>query len=128
MKIIQFILIPMLVTLVVLYFGRVRSGFLDRVIVFLLGVMGTVMVALPEWTNTVAKLVGVTRGADLIIYLSLIGFAFICLMFYARVRTLELKLTYLARAEAIEHAKIPQKKDEGITEVNPRNARFKRQD
>lgn len=109
MSTIQLILIPMLGIVVAVYFGRFRSGSIDRIVVLLFGVIGTVMVAMPEWANTLAHLVGVGRGADLIIYFSLVGGAFLFLMLYSRVRLLESRLTILARAEAIEHAKIPSK-------------------
>lgn len=112
MSLIQLILIPILAVVVAVYFGRFRSGSIDRILVLLLGVVGTVMVAMPEWANTLAHFVGVGRGADLIIYFSLVGVAFLFLMLYSRLRVLESRLTVLARAEAIEHAKIPSKGEE----------------
>lgn len=109
MKLIQLILIPILVILVAVYFGRLRSGSVDRILVVLFGVLGSVMVAIPEWTNTVAHLVGVGRGTDLVIYFSLVGCAFLFLILYSKCRVLAANVTILARSQAMENAKIPAK-------------------
>jgi len=107
MRAIQIILIVGLLTLVTMYFRRFQSRALDHLSVLGLGVAGAVMVAVPDWTTSLANLVGVGRGADLLSYFGLVSLAFICLLLYAKVRSLESQLTRLARAEAIEHAHLP---------------------
>ncbi len=111
---IQFILIPLLLIVAVIYFGRLRSGLLDRVIVLLLGATGIVMIMIPEWANLLAHSLGVGRGADLINYLGWIGITFVCLVLYSKLRVLELHLTELARFHAIEHGRAPEKADEAM--------------
>jgi hypothetical protein len=104
MKPVQFILAMLLALIGMLYFIRIRSHLLDRILVLLFGLLGLSMVVAPDWTNSVANLVGVGRGADLFIYLAILGFAFVYLLFYAKVRDLEATLTEVARAVALEHA------------------------
>ena len=71
MILIQFILIPLLLLLLVMYFVRLRSRFFMRAIALLVGILGIVLVARPEWSTVVSQALGVGRGADLITYLGL---------------------------------------------------------
>ena len=104
MRPVQFLLILLLAGVVILYFRRLRSGLLDRVVVFLFGLLGIAMVAAPDWTNTVAHVVGVGRGVDLFFYLAILGFAFAALILYSKIRDLEASITTLVRQLAIERA------------------------
>lgn len=121
MRPIQFILILLLVMVVVTYFRRLRSRLLDRVIAVLFGLVGVVMAVMPDWTNTLAQLVGVGRGADLLTYLGLVGLIFLCLLLYSKLRDLESSLTDLVRAIAIEQAYTPTIADDEEGQVRPAN-------
>jgi small membrane protein len=103
---IQLLLIPLIITVVV-YFRRLRSRLLDNLIVLTLGAAGVLMVMMPQWTNLLARSFGVTRGADLIMYIGWIGIAFVCLIFYSKFRGLESQIVNLVRAQAIENALRP---------------------
>ena len=65
--------------------------------------VGTVVV-LPQTTDVVARFVGVGRGADLILYLSVIGLFFLVFKIFAKVETVEQEITRLVRKLAIEEA------------------------
>src|SRR5215471_18636077 len=104
---IQPILLILLVAAAILYFSRLRSLLLDRLVVALLLATGIIMVLAPDLTTRVAHLVGVGRGADLVIYLSLIGFGFLWLILYSEIRALQARLTDLARDIAIEKSRGP---------------------
>lgn len=106
---IQFILIILLIAIVVTYFGRLRSRLRDTVILILFGAIGIVMVAVPDLTTMLARLVGVGRGTDLLIYLGLVGFGFLILLLYSNQREMGSRLTDLVRAIAIEQARTPTK-------------------
>jgi hypothetical protein len=108
MRPVQFILIVLLGLVTYLYFGKLRSGVLDRVIVLLFAVAGAVMAIVPDFTTRIANLVGVGRGVDLFFYLAIIGLAFICLLLYSRVRELESSITDLARSVATKKAEGPE--------------------
>jgi hypothetical protein len=111
MRPVQFILTVLLIAIVVLYFGRLRSRLLDRVVVLAFAILGISMVVAPDWTNKAASLVGVGRGADLFIYLAILGFAFVLLLFYSKIRDIEASLTDIARAIAIERSVAPPRVD-----------------
>ncbi len=107
MTVIQPILVLLVASGVVVYFMRFRSRLADRAIVLLLAALATLMVAHPEFTSTLAHTVGVGRGVDLIIYLSLCGFGFIFLVLFSKIRSLEASIAELARAVALATARAP---------------------
>jgi len=107
---IQFLLILFSVLIVLLYFQRLRSRLLDRLVFFLLAVIAVVMVGRPDWANAAAHFLGVGRGADLVTYLGISGLAFLWLGLYTRQREMDVCLTELARRMAILQAEPPKKK------------------
>jgi len=112
MRPVQFVLILLLIGVLLLYFSRLRSGLLDRLLVLVFGVLGLTMVVAPEWTNTVAHALGVGRGVDLFFYLAMVGFAFAILVLYSKMRDLETHLTNLVRTLALERAQpSPERRD-----------------
>jgi small membrane protein len=112
MRPVQFILALMVLVIVVVYFSKFRSRAFDRVLVLFLAMLGLSMVIAPDWTNRAANLVGVGRGADLFIYLSIMSFSFVSLLFYSKMRDLEATITEMARAVAIKGA-VPLRETEG---------------
>ena len=98
------IILALLLLVLVLYFSRLRSSVLDRLVVVFFSILGISMVIAPDWTNWAANLVGVGRGADLLIYLAIIGFGFVILLFYSKLKALDASITDLARSVAIERA------------------------
>ncbi len=107
MRPVQLILIVMLVAIVYIYFSRLRSGLRDRVLVLSIAVAGMIMVAAPDLTMTVAHWVGVGRGTDLFMYLSVVGLGFFGMILYSKTRDLEARLAEIARTIAIENAVTP---------------------
>ena len=61
----------------------------------------------PDDTTVVANWVGVNRGADLITYVLIIAFAFTTLSTYLRFKDIELRYARLARAVALQSARVP---------------------
>jgi len=107
---IQILLILATVVVLLVYFNRLRSRLLDRVLFFVLAVLAVVMVARPDWANDVAHFLGVGRGADLVVYLGITGLAFLWLGLYTRQREMDVRLTELARRLAILQAEKPKEK------------------
>jgi len=107
MRPVQLILIVLLIGVSFLYFNRLRSGILDRVAVLAFAAIGIVMAAFPALTTKLAAAVGVGRGVDLFLYLSLVGFAFFGLVLYSKLRDMEARMTDLARNVAVQTAKHP---------------------
>jgi small membrane protein len=78
------------------------------VTVFLLLVSGAVAVITPQTTDHVAQFVGVERGADLIVYLSIVAIFFVLIHYYTKFTELQRNVTHLAREIAILRADIEQ--------------------
>jgi hypothetical protein len=62
----------------------------------------------PNDTTVVAHWVGVARGTDLMLYGLIMAFSFTTLSTYLRFKDLELRYARLARAIALEGAKVPE--------------------
>jgi hypothetical protein len=107
MRLVQVILIVLLLTVIYVYFSRLRSGLLDRVVVLLFATVGIIMTIVPDFTTRIANAVGVGRGVDLFFYLTILGLAFMCLLLYSKIRDLESTITDLTRAVAVERANPP---------------------
>ena len=62
----------------------------------------------PDDTTVVANWLGVHRGTDLMMYALIIAFAFTTLSTYMRFKDIELRYTRLARAMALQGARVPE--------------------
>lgn len=107
MRPVQLILIVMLIAILFLYFNRLRSGLVDRIVVALFVFVGIILAAVPDMTMKIAALVGVGRGADLFMYLALVGLGFFVLVLYSKLRDIESTISELARSVAIDTAREP---------------------
>jgi hypothetical protein len=91
--------------------GAVRGGIRKRVAAFWMTVWISAGVAAiwPDTTVVVARFLGIGRGADLILYCSvllmLVGFFVV----YVRFRRLDRQLTLLVRQLAVEHPERPER-------------------
>ena len=61
----------------------------------------------PDDTTVVANWLGVDRGADLMEYALIIAFVFTTLSTYMRFKDMELRQARLARAIALQNARVP---------------------
>lgn len=64
-------------------------------------VTGVAAVLFPDATNWVARLVGVERGADLLLYVFVMVFLFTTTALYQRIHQLETQITELTREVAL---------------------------
>lgn len=109
MNLIQIVLIPLLLALMIVYVLYFRSKIFNRIIFFILFFVGLVFVIFPELSNDVARFVGVGRGADLVLYLTIIIFYASFLFLYSKFKKLEAIQTEFIRKGAIEQAIKPAK-------------------
>jgi small membrane protein len=129
--IIQVILIGALVLLFAVFVGSAHTvrGQAAKRVGFILFVLGNAYGILrPNDVTWVAKHVGVGRGADLVLYLLVIAFAFFAVNTYLRFRALERRFTDLARTMAVQGAleppidtllaTVPESRDGGDTTTN----------
>ena len=76
--------------------------------VFLLIAAGAVAVIFPDITQDAADLVGVGRGADLVMYIAIVAVMFILLHYYTKFVELQRQITQLVREIAILRAEVQQ--------------------
>ena len=105
---IQPILIVLVVTVGGLYLVMNRSRLVFQLASIGLVALGVAFISMPDLTNRIARMVGVGRGADLLLYILSIATAGAFLQLYRRNRTLEEKLTEVARQVALRNAHGPQ--------------------
>ena len=110
---IQVLLIMAIVTLLV-YLLRSRRSAQSKAWVkvgYVLFVLAAVYaIVRPNDTTVVANWLGVDRGADLLEYSLIIAFLFTTISTYMRFKDLELRYAQLARAVALEGARVPTPK------------------
>ena len=110
-SIIQVLLSAGIVVIGFYSYRKLKSSYLDALLIFLFMGAALVFVFLPDLSTRVAKFLGVGRGADLIFYLSILFFAFLIMKLYARTRRLEQMLTRFIRDESIKNAEEPTGKE-----------------
>jgi small membrane protein len=90
--------------------------------VFILLGAGAVAVIAPDLTAEVAQFVGVGRGADLVIYISLVGIMFVLVHYYAKFVDMQRQTTELTRELAILRAEVERVAPAVVQTAPPRSA------
>jgi small membrane protein len=106
---IQVLLIGGVVIIFIYYMSRFRSAFFDLLVLLFFSAAAILFISFPDYTNVIAKKLGVSRGADLLFYICILFFLFIIIKLFARIRRLEKKLTELVRQQAKDNAQLPEK-------------------
>jgi hypothetical protein len=80
---------------------------------FWMFVWGSVVVFLifPEFFGYIANILGVGRGVDALMYISIVVLFYLIYRLYAKVDTLERQITYIVREIAIRDRYEPKKRD-----------------
>lgn len=105
MRPIQFILIPILVIVLLVFTPKLKRSILLQG-VFVVAILGLMLfVVIPDWSTIVANFLGIGRGVDLITYLGLLSLGVLGLLLFIRMRKLEEKLVELVREQAIREEK-----------------------
>lgn len=103
----QLIFIPLLLLLVVWDIARLfqphsrRPYRLMRILVWL---VAAGLIYNPDITGKVARVVGITRGTDLVVYLFMLTVPVVLFHLYAKQFAIQRDLVILARRDAIRHA------------------------
>lgn len=82
------------------FLKRNRLPFHIVIVFAMLGLAG-VAVVFPDLTQTAANLVGVGRGTDLVLYVSVVAIMFVLVHYYTKFVELQRKLTDMTREVAI---------------------------
>ena len=111
MTIIQIILTIGVAVIAIYMYLRLRSSLFDVILIGLFLAVGVFFVLFPETTTEIAHWVGVSRGADLLLYSGILFLFFLILKLYARLRRVEQKFTELVRSKSLEEAEEFEKKN-----------------
>jgi hypothetical protein len=98
----QIIGIVSLCIILVSYFRKFRSAAIDKILFGLILASGIFFILYPEVTNQMAHFLGIGRGADLIFYMAILGFGYLALILYSKIRKLEDQLTAIIRHQSLE--------------------------
>ena len=107
MNLIQPLLILAALGLLLMYLLFFRTVLRDRVIAVVLFTGAVAAIMFPGFTTFVANIVGVGRGADLLVYILAVTMAFAVILLSTRILKLEATITALVRHVAIEEASKP---------------------
>jgi small membrane protein len=102
---IQILLIGGVIVIFLYYLSRFRSAFFDLLALFIFSGFAVFFILFPEYTNDIAKKLGVGRGADLLFYICILFFLFIIIKLFARIRRMEKIITDLVRQQSIKDAR-----------------------
>ncbi len=110
MKPIQFILVPLFLFWLGVFWVRFKKQPLIRGLVSMVLIVAIIFTVFPDSSTQLANYLGVGRGVDMVIYLSLVGLVVGGLLLYLRILKLERQITELTRQQAIIQAQKPNKK------------------
>jgi len=103
--VIQFLLLAILIAALLLTWRRTKQNALSRraaILWSLLWIAGGIVVMLPDVANLFANLVGVGRGADAILYVSVLLIVYLLFRVFLRLDRMERDLTKLVRRIALD--------------------------
>lgn len=113
---IQLVLIAVVVVVaaVMLRQRGARTQALRRLSLLVFGAAAIASILFPSLWNTLARLVGVGRGTDMVLYALVVAFLSFTLTSYLRFRDLENRYTRLARRIALDEAvRAARRRDSG---------------
>jgi small membrane protein len=100
---IQVLFITALIFIMVNYFRRFRSMAIAKILISLMLLSGIFFVLYPDMTTKIAHYLGIGRGTDLVFYLAILGFGYMILVLYSKIKNLEDQITSLVRKQALEN-------------------------
>ena len=91
--------------LISLFFIRkTRSKGFTIVLLIVAAAISAIFILWPDFTTRIARLLGVGRGTDFVLYISIMVFSYVIIYLFARIRKLEQMMTELIRRDAIRSA------------------------
>src|SRR4051794_5270713 len=107
MKSIQIILIALSILAAIMGSIAFRSKLAYRLLAAFFFFLAVGFVMFPNSTSEIAQFLGVGRGTDLLLYLTIFAGVHSCLLLYMRTRRVERKLTALVRELALRNPEYP---------------------
>ena len=109
MKPIQFFLLSLVLFAVARVIQKYRQRgiqLLEFLIWLLVWLGATFVIVFPDSTNVVAALLGIWRGADLVLYTSLLAIFYLIFRIHLALDRVEQEITEIIRALALDHVKV----------------------
>jgi hypothetical protein len=119
MNLIQLLLLSGMAVSLLLYLGFFRTVLRDRLIAVVIFGVAMAAILFPDLTTSVANLLGVGRGADLLIYIFVTGSIFAFILVGTRMKAMEESITRLVRQIAIGNAEHPAEATPGANTSAP---------
>ena len=101
----KYFLVVVLISFIFYLLLLPRVGYLRKGAIFALVLMMLAFAIQPEWSTSVAQRVGISRGADLLFYLSHLVLLFIAFVYFLKFKKMEVRFTQLVRQLALEKAR-----------------------
>lgn len=114
MTIIQIFIILFALFAIIHTFKQFRRGKLKLAWLFIWIIFwGTVgfVTFLPQTSDTLARIVGIGRGADVVVYLSLVGLFYLVFRLFVKIEETEREITKLVRLIAVGEVKKEKSKE-----------------
>ena len=77
-------------------------GYLRKGVIFTFVAVMLTFAIQPDWSTDIAKIVGISRGVDLLFYVSHLTLFFIAFLYFLKLKKMELRVTKLVRQLALE--------------------------
>jgi small membrane protein len=114
MSVIQALLLAALLFLMLLYAKSFRNQAFKRIFSIIVFALGIIFIVSPDLTNDIAHAIGIGRGADLLLYFSVIAGLLVAILVHARFRKMDRMITLLARRQALLDARKPDSTPETV--------------
>jgi hypothetical protein len=108
---IKIILIIPLLFVVFLFILQLRNRTTYRLTLILIALAGILFVIYPDLTTTLAHKINVGRGTDLVFYFCALAGFIALIIFYSKLKTLELVQTRIIQNMAVDNAEKIKNKD-----------------
>jgi small membrane protein len=105
----QVILVFLQLFILYSFFKRFNKPAIDKIAIVIILLTGILFAFFPEITNRLAHMMGIGRGADLIMYLAIVGFAYMILLLYSKIKTLESQLGSIVRKQSLDEVNLSDK-------------------
>jgi len=101
----KYFLVAVLISFIFYLLLLPRVGYLRKGVIFAFVLVMLIFAIQPDWSTYVAHLVGISRGVDLLFYLTHLMLLFIAFVYFLKLKEMELRFTKLVRELALEAAR-----------------------
>ena len=101
----KYFLVAVLISFIFYLLLLPRVGYLRKGVIFVFVLVMLIFAIQPDWSTYVAHLVGISRGVDLLFYLTHLMLLFIAFVYFLKLKEMELRFTKLVRELALEAAR-----------------------